>query len=156
MKSISDYTVVTWTSIVVFIFSAFFLSIFLNEAYLKNIVNGSLYHIILGFCYVVFGIILPILLASYLSRKFIIKENLITIISFFGLYKKTYTIDQKKYNVKYYNNNMQNQLPINERYRNYRILFIKTKEGKNIKIPENQYKNFNEIVRFVKKASHKE
>jgi len=156
MKSISDYTLVTWTSIIFLIFSSLFLSILLNETYLNNIVNGSLYHIALGVSCVIFWIISPILLASYMLRKFIIKENLITMISFFGLYKKTYTIDEKKYNVKYYHNYMQQQLPINEKYRNYRILFIKTKEGKNIKIPENQYKNFNEILRFVKKASHKE
>ncbi len=154
MKSISDYTLVAWTSIIFLIFSSLFISLFLNEVYLKNIVNGSLFHITLGIGYIAFWIILPILFVSYMLRKFVIKANLITIVSFFGLYKKTYTIDEKKYFVKNYH--MQKQLPINERYYNYRILFVKTKEGKNIKIPENQYKNFNEILRFVKKASHKE
>ena len=155
MKSISDYTLVTWTSIIFLIFSSLFLSTMLNQTYLNNIINGSLFHIALGIGSIAFWIISPILFASYMLRKFIIKENLITMISFFGLYKKTYTIDEKKYIVKNYHNNMQKQLPINERYYNYRILFVKTKEGKNIKIPENQYKNFNEILRFVKKASHK-
>ncbi|MEY2670952.1 MAG: hypothetical protein RLZZ577_1268 [Bacteroidota bacterium] len=155
MKSISDYTLVTWTSIIFLIFSSLFFSIFLNEIYFNNIVNGSLYHIALGISAIVFWIILPILFGSYMLRKFIIKGNSITIISFFGFKKKTYTIDEKKYIVKNYHNKIQKKLPVNERYYNSRILFIKTKEGRSIKIPENQYKNFNEILRFVKKASHK-
>jgi len=36
MKSISDYTLVTWTSIIFLIFSSLFLSILLNETYLNN------------------------------------------------------------------------------------------------------------------------
>lgn len=153
MKSISDYTLVTWTSIIFLIFSSLSLSTMLNETYLNNIVNGSLFHIALGVGFVAFWIILPILCASYMLRKFDIRENLITIKSFCGLYKRTYTIDEKKFNVKYYQ--LKKQLLISDKYYNYRILFVKTKEGKNIKIPENQYKNFNEILRFVKKASHK-
>ena len=150
MKTIKDNTIIIQLKLIYIFISLAFTYLILKSDIFQQILNGKINSIILFVFYLIFSIITPIILFSFLDRKIEIVKNKITIIDFFGARKRTFEISKEKPKITHFKQYLERPFIASEKYYNFRIISIKTITGKTINIRENVTKNFSTILKKMK------
>ncbi|ANE52056.1 hypothetical protein SY85_17705 [Flavisolibacter tropicus] len=128
---------------------------FWKTTFFEKVSNGSTKHILLGLGYMLVFIVLPLFALSWSVMTFLIERGQITVVDWFGLRRRTFSLPNSSgltvkrettpYRFRFF--------PIDSRYNEFKTLYIKTLEGKRLRIQSRYIKNFGQINIAVRKAS---
>jgi hypothetical protein len=153
-RSVTDFTLFFW-SLSLFILLAFTFSIpFWDENYFEKVSSASIKHILIAIGYVTVFIFFPLLALSWTVIRFVVTNDQIRVIDWFGLRRRTYSLPIRQ-NLKIGNETAPYRFryfPINSKYNKFITLYLTTAEGKKLRIQSRYYKNFEELNIAIRKA----
>jgi hypothetical protein len=122
----------------------------------KEIAHGSPGHILIAVIYLVVFVGFPLRVLSWTLTRFIVRSGEITVIDWFGLRKKIYTLPARnELSIKRESANIRFRfLDFVGKHHEYRTLSFTTKEGKKLKVKSRFYNNFEELNIAIRKACY--